>query len=73
MKIEGIVQRALDEIPVPYQIVKKTDHYYLVVEGYPRIMVGGNHGRIPPTMHKKTVSQIRKLIKQIGETNANGS
>ena len=69
MKMDKQVKRALDNIPVPYQIVKKTDHYYLVVEGHPRILVAGNHDRIPPHLTTKTIHNINKLITALGDTN----
>ena len=69
MKIDKLVQRELDTIPVPYTITKKKDHYYAEVKGYPRILVAGNHDRVPCSHIRKTIFNIRKLIATLGDSN----
>lgn len=65
MKIDPIIKKALEEIPVPYKVVKSKDHYFVQVEGYPRIIVAGNHHRAKWHEVRGTVGHIQKLIRSI--------
>lgn len=65
MKIDSLVKRAISDIPVPYEIVKKTDHYFLLVPGFDRICIAGNHDRHRSSLVKMTVREIERLIKQV--------
>jgi hypothetical protein len=55
----------MDEIPVPYEIVKKTDHYFLLVPGFNRICIAGNHDKHRHSLTKPTIGEINKLVKKI--------
>ena len=63
MHIEPEIKVALKEIPVPYEIVKKKDHYFLEIPGYPRLCIAGNHNRTKVQTVRMSVNEIRKLIK----------
>jgi hypothetical protein len=63
MHIEPEVKTALKEIPVPYEIVKKKDHYFLEIFGYPRLCIANNHNRTKARTIRISVNEIRKLIK----------
>jgi len=67
MRIDPIIKRVLDEIPVPYEIIKSKDHYFIKVGDHPRVIIAGNHGRSKHGEISGTVSAIRKLIKHIQE------
>ena len=67
MKIDDIIQRELDTLPVPYTIKKWKDHYAVVVEGHPPIIVAGNHGRTAWILVRHTVNRIRRLRKALGD------
>lgn len=63
MHIEPEIKVALKEIPVPYEIVKKKDHYFLEIPGYPRLCIANNHNRTKARTVRISVIEIRKLIK----------
>jgi hypothetical protein len=63
MHIEPEIKVALKEIPVPYEIVKKKDHYFLEIPGYPRLCIANNHNRTKARTIRMSVIEIRKLIK----------
>jgi hypothetical protein len=63
MHIEPEIKVALKEIPVPYEIVKKKDHYFLEIPGYPRLCIANNHNRTKARTIRMSVNEIRKLIK----------
>lgn len=65
MPIHRSVKKALRRLPVDYEIVQTKDHYWLKVEGYERVMVGGNHPNLPDHKVKETVDQVNKLRKRI--------
>ena len=65
MKIDPLVKRAMNEIPVPYEVVKKTDHYFLLVPGYDRICIAGNHDRHRSRLTKSSVQHIGRLIEKL--------
>ena len=65
MKIADDIKRALDELPVPYTIVKKRDHYFAVIEGYPRIIVGNNSSKDKVQQVRNTVANINRLRREI--------
>jgi hypothetical protein len=65
MKIDPIVKRVMADIPVPYEIVKKTDHYFLLVSGFERICIAGNHDRTSLRNARSTVKHIKSLIKEL--------
>ena len=70
MRIDPIIKRAMDEIPVAYEVIKTKDHYFLKVGDHPRVIIAGNHGRSKYGEVTSTVKNIHKLIKQIKqETN----
>lgn len=53
------------DIPVPYEVVKKKDHYFLLVSGFDRICIAGNHDRTSLRNAKNTVNQIKSVIKAL--------
>lgn len=61
MKIDNNIKRALKELPVEYSFEKSKDHYFVKVEGYPRIIIGGNHDKTKSGCVKSTVRSIKKL------------
>ena len=63
MHIEPEIKVALKDIPVPYVIVKKKDHYFLEIPGYPRLCIANNHPRTKARTIRMSVIGIRKLIK----------
>jgi hypothetical protein len=65
MKIDQIVKRVMADIPVPYEVVKKKDHYFLLVSGFDRICIAGNHDRTSLRNAKNTVNQIKSVIKAL--------
>tara|TARA_R110000868_G_scaffold49869_1_gene160168 strand:+ start:556 stop:765 length:210 start_codon:yes stop_codon:yes gene_type:complete len=65
MKIDQIVKRVIADIPVPYEVVKKKDHYFLLVSGFDRICIAGNHDRTSLRNAKNTVNQIKSVIKAL--------
>jgi hypothetical protein len=65
MKVDPIVKKALEEIPVPYTVFKSRDHYFIQVEGHPRIIVAGNHQKAKWREVRGTVRHIQKLIRSI--------
>ena len=65
MKIDPNVKRVMSEIPVPYEIIKKTDHYFLLVPGFDRICIAGNHDRSSSRNVKHTVNHIKGVIKEL--------
>jgi hypothetical protein len=68
MRIDPIIKRAMDEIPVAYEIIKTKDHYFLKIGDHPRVIIAGNHGRSKHGEIVTTVRNIHKLIKHIQET-----
>lgn len=65
MKIDQIVKQVMADIPVPYEVVKKKDHYFLLVSGFDRICIAGNHDRTSLRNAKNTVNQIKSVIKAL--------
>ena len=65
MKIDPVVKSAMAKIPVPYEIIKKTDHYFLLVPGFDRICIAGNHDKHRFRLVRATVQQIDRLIKRL--------
>ena len=65
MKVDSIIKRVMADIPVPYEIVKKTDHYFLLVPGFDRICIAGNHDRSAARNVKHTVKNIQRVIKEL--------
>jgi hypothetical protein len=61
MKIDNNIKRALKDLKVSYTIEKSRDHYFIKVEGHPRIIIGGNHDRSKTGCVKGTVRLIKKL------------
>ena len=62
MKLDAQIKRALDESPVPYQIVKSKDHYFAEFASGKRVVIAGNHGK---QKWGEVVSTVRN-IKQVG-------
>ena len=67
MRIDNIIQRELDALPVPYTIRKTRDHYLAIIEGFPPVTIGGNHDRHKSRLVKRTVVSLRKIRKQLEE------
>jgi hypothetical protein len=65
MKVDPMVKRVMSEIPVPYEIIKKTDHYFLLVPGFDRICIAGNHDRSISRNVNHTVRNIKSIIKKL--------
>lgn len=65
MKIDNNIKRALKELPIEYIVEKSKDHYFVKVEGHPRIIIGGNHDRTKSGCVKNSVKSIRRLINTI--------
>lgn len=65
MHIEPEVKAVLREIPVPYEIVKKKDHYFIEIPGYPRVCVANNHRHTKVRTIRLCVVELRKLIKYL--------
>jgi hypothetical protein len=65
MKVDPIIKKALEEIPVPYKLVKSKDHYFIQVEGYPRVIISGNHQKAKWREVRGTITNINKLIRSI--------
>jgi hypothetical protein len=63
MKIDPKIRLALDESSVPYEVVKKKDHYFAQFDTGQRIIIAGNHGK---QRHGEIVSTVQK-IRKIGE------
>jgi hypothetical protein len=64
MKFDAQIKRALDESPVPYQIVKSKDHYFAEFANGKRVVIAGNHGK---QKWGEVVSTVRN-IKQVGRS-----
>jgi hypothetical protein len=45
--------------------VKKKDHYFLEIPGYPRLCIANNHNRTKARTVRMSVIEIRKLIKSL--------
>lgn len=67
MKLDAQIKRALDESPVPYQIVKSKDHYFAEFANGRRVVITGNHGK---QKWGEVVSTVRN-IKQAGRSHDN--
>jgi len=67
MKLDAQIKRALDESPVPYQIVKSKDHYFAEFANGKRVVIAGNHGK---QKWDEVVSTVRN-IKQVGRSHGN--
>lgn len=65
MHIEPEIKAIIKKITVPYEIVKKKDHYFLFIPGHDRICIAGNHGRHRVTQITNTVRNIQRLIEKI--------
>lgn len=70
MRLNEDIKRALDELPVPYIIVKKRDHYFAVVEGFPRIIVANNSSRDRVRNVRNTVAEIKRIAMLTSKDNA---
>jgi len=69
MRIDPLVQRELDLLPVSYTIRKSKDHYFAVIDGHKPICVGGNHDKARWRLSRANAAVIRKIRKAM-ETNA---
>ena len=65
MKIDNNIKRVLKELPIDYSIEKSKDHYFIKVQGHPRIIIGGNHDRTKIGCVKNSVKSIKRLIDAI--------
>lgn len=62
MRIDPLIQSALDDLPVPYAIVKKRDHYFVLIHGFKdRICIGGNHDRSKASLARRTARNLQKI------------
>lgn len=61
MKIDPKIRLALDESSVPYEVVKKKDHYFAEFTNGKRIIIAGNHGKQRHGEIVFTVQKIRKI------------
>ena len=59
------IQRELDALPVPWEVVQKKDHYFLRIVGQPLMCVGGNGSHLKKTTEKNCVVRIRRLRKEL--------
>jgi hypothetical protein len=66
MKLDPEVKKALDELGVPYTIEKARDHYFAKVDGHPRIIVAGNHGKHKHGERLGTLRDIKRLKEKLG-------
>lgn len=69
MKIDPKIRLALDESSVPYEVVKKKDHYFAQFETGQRVIITGNHGK---QRHGEIVSTVQR-IRKIGGKNENNN
>jgi hypothetical protein len=65
MKLDPDVRSVMVDIPAEYVIEKSKNHYYLRVDGHPRIIIAGNHGRLNIWELRKTVKSLRQLIEKL--------
>lgn len=72
MKVDAKVKRALDDLPLPYEVHKAKDHYFASVRGYPRIVIAGNHDKSRARSVTETVASIKRLRRQIVEDTTSG-
>ena len=65
MHIEPQIKEVIKEIPVPYEIVKKKDHYFLRIPGCRPLCVASNHRHTKVRTIRMAVVEIRKAIKSL--------
>lgn len=65
MKLDPDVRSVIADIKAEYVIEKSKNHYYLRVDGHPRIIIAGNHGRLGTWELRKTVKSLRRLIDKL--------
>lgn len=65
MRLDPSIRKALDELPVPYTIERSRDHYFVRVEGHPRIIVAGNHGKNKPGELASTLKNIKRIKEKL--------
>lgn len=65
MRIDPMIKRELDTLPVPYTIQKSKDHYFAIINGHRPICIGGNHDKHKWSLVKKTVADIRKIRQKL--------
>jgi hypothetical protein len=70
MRIDPVIQRELDLLPVPYTIKKSKDHYFAVIDGHKPICIAGNHDKTRWRLTKITVSSLKKIRKALDENAA---
>jgi hypothetical protein len=61
MKIDIQIKKALDESPVPFDIVKTRNHYFAKFITGQRIIIAGNHGKQKWGEVKSTVRHIKRV------------
>jgi hypothetical protein len=61
MKLDAQIKKALDESPVPYEVVKAKDHYFAEFANGKRVVIAGNHGRQKWGEVKSTVRNIKRM------------
>lgn len=62
------VQRELDSLPVPWEVVQKKAHYFLRVDGQPLVCIGGNTKSPKRTTESNCIANIRRLRKEYERT-----
>lgn len=65
MKIDRDIMAEIKKIPVPYEIEKRRDHYFLVIPGMDRICIGGNHNKNRSGTVSHTIRNISNLIQKL--------
>lgn len=66
MKIDADIKHALDSLGVYYTIEKSKDHYFARVDGHPRIIIAGNHGKLKSGERRGTIQKIKRLRERLG-------
>lgn len=63
MKLEGLIKTELAKMPVKYEIVRKRDHYFAVIEGE-LVLVAGSGTKFKNCLVASCVSKLRKIRKK---------
>lgn len=63
-QIDKRVRRAIVALDLPWEVVKKRNHYFLHVTNKPPICVANNSSRIDDWETQKTLSRIKKIHAQ---------
>lgn len=55
------VRQAIAALDRPWRIVKKRDHYFLHIEGVPRVCIANNSSKTTDYQIMKALERIRKV------------